>query len=242
MLISYLLLCGSAVTTVKSALLFEKVSFAASIWGAPVLFGAFGYHNVVPTLSDYLNRDRKALLWSLGLGTAAAALIYLIWQFLVLGSVSERALLEALNAGDPAVVALQKASNHPHLYLFGRWFGALALLTSLLGVSLSIVDFFKDVFTHFSWKNSRALFCLCTFLPPLGFSIYHPHLFMTALGIAGGIGESLLNAILPIGAVWISRYVMQQDDHQTPLGKKALLFLLLLSTLVIGIEILHLMK
>ena len=113
-------------------------------------------------------------------------------------------------------------------------------MTSLLGVSLSMVDFFADGCKQMSLKSRRSIFCLLTFFPPLLFTLFNPEIFMTALGIAGGLGESFLNALLPISLVWISRYMIKQQGDEIPLGKSSLVFLGFLALSAMGIELLHL--
>lgn len=205
----------------------------------PVLFGAFGYHNVIPSLSDYLERDRKVLKLSLVLGTLIALVIYLMWQYLIIGAVSEQALSRALGSGQTSVAALQDVAKTPSLFFFGRIFAVLALVTSLLGVSLSMVDFFADGLQMLKVKANRMIVCMLTFVPPLVFTILNPTIFTKALGIAGGFGEAFLNGILPITLVWSSRYVLRDagEWNNERREKLSLAFLFVLAFVVVVIEL-----
>jgi tyrosine-specific transport protein len=201
----------------------------------PILFGAFGYHNVIPTLSDYLEKDRKSLQFSLIIGTLSALIIYLLWQYLIIGAVSKEALDVAMLNGQTAVSALQEITSSSSLILIAKIFASLALLTSLFGVSLSVVDFFADGFKLMSTKVNRFVLCLITFVPPLLFTIYNPSVFSQALGLAGGVGEAFLNGMLPLMLIWASRELFK--NKETMKEKLYLGALFLFAFLVIIIEI-----
>jgi len=217
----------------------SQYNFSKMVLSVPVLFGAFGYHNVIPSLCDYLERDRKTLSLSLVLGSLISFIIYLVWQQTVLGSVSSDALQRAMHQGKTCIAALQEITNNSNLYLFGKFFAVTALATSLLGVSLSVVDFLQDGFSSCNIKIKRLWLCLLVFAPCTFFAILNPTIFSKALGIAGGIGESVLNGIFPIIIVWIGFYYMQNPFpvQRYYLAKKYLFFLLTLACLAVGVEV-----
>jgi tyrosine-specific transport protein len=196
----------------------------AAFTAAPVLFSAFGYHNVIPSLCTYLERDRKALRLSVCLGTTIALIVYVIWQWLVIGSVPLEAIAEAKAAGQPATVVLQAITANPWLGTFASGFGFLALVTSLLGVALSMVDFLADGLRKYTTK--RFVPTLLTFVPPLLIAIIDPTLFDRALGISGGFGEAFLNGLLPVLLVWAGRYKLKLGGEEALGGGKPLLWLL----------------
>ncbi|MDR3624983.1 MAG: aromatic amino acid transport family protein [Chlamydiales bacterium] len=240
MFTAYILMFVSGAHAISNDRLLDTALFGEMFFAVPILFGAFGYHNVVPSLCDYLRRDKKSLQLSLIIGTTLALLIYLVWQYLVIGSIDAKALTHAMKSGQTTISALQEATNRPSLYLFGRWFGMLALLTSLLGVSLSMCDFFADGFRHISVHLNRFWLCCITFIPPLVFTLFNPAVFTKALGIAGGIGESILNGLLPVALIWVSKYILQNQTKAHSFHKLLLCFLFILGIAVIGIEIYNL--
>lgn len=242
MVLAFILLFIAGSSEVSKTNLMAEAHYSKMFLAIPVLFGAFGYHNVIPSLCDYLQRDRKVLRLSLALGTLLAMAFYSLWQYLVIGSVDASSLKQAVSDGKTVIFALQQVVANPSLFLWGKWFGALALLTSLLGVSLSMVDFFADGCKILSIKASRLLLCAITFLPPLLFTLLNPKVFTTALGVAGGIGESVLNGLLPIALLWVSKYKLAEQNTHVGLGKLALACLFALSTSVLGIEIYELMR
>jgi len=214
-------------------------NFSKMFLSVPVLFGAFGYHNVIPTLCDYLERDRKVLSLSLVFGTLISLSIYIIWQQTVLGAVSIEALQTAMDEGKTCVAALQEIASSSSLYRYGKYFAAAALSTSLLGVSLSVVDFLHDGFTQKQINVQRGLLCFLVFAPCAAFAIFNPTIFSKALGLAGGVGEAILNGIFPISLVWVGFHYMKLPSERMKYyyGKRYLTFLLLLGLLTVGIEI-----
>ena len=73
-------------------------------------------------------------------------------------------------------------------------------------------------------------------------SSYYPEIFSLALGIAGGIGESLLNGLIPIALVYCMGKRGEHDLNQF-LGKKGVLAVLSVFALyVMGVEIVTLLS
>ncbi len=223
MAVSYVFLVGFGAQAVNLER-FVFFDLPAAFTAAPVLFSAFGYHNVIPSLCTYLERDRKALRLSIVLGTSFAMAVYAIWQWLVIGSVPLEAIAAAKAAGQPATAVLQTITTHPWLGRCASAFGFLALVTSLLGVALSMVDFIADGVRKYTMK--RLVPTLLTFVPPLFIAIIDPTLFDRALGISGGFGEAFLNGLLPVLLVWVGRYRLKLDSEMSLKGGKPMLWLL----------------
>lgn len=210
----------------------------SKMWLAlPLLFGAFGYHNVIPSLVGYLNRDKKALVVSILIGTFIPFLVYLFWQWLIIGVIPKEGLKEIAANGLPVTFALQSITKAGHLYFTGQIFALLAITTSILGVSFSLVDFLADGFKKEAKGASRFWLCLMTFAPPLALSMTYPKIFSQALSLAGGFGEAILNGILPVLLVYIGIYHHRKTSHYTfPASKGILVLLFLIALGVIVIE------
>jgi tyrosine-specific transport protein len=198
------------------------------VFAAPILFSAFGYHNVIPSLTTYFNRNVIVLRRSIFWGTFIPLVIYLVWQWLIIGVVPAPAIDEALALGRPATAALQTLTGSPWVMHLGQFFAFFAIITSMLGVAFSMVDFLADGMEIRSHRPlSRSLLCLLVFIPPFLFSALDPTIFVTAIGFAGGFGEAFLNGLLPIAMVWVGRYRRVLGGHPQLGGDKAMLFLLL---------------
>lgn len=221
----------------------EHSDWSLTLLATPVLFSAFGYHNIVPSLCTLLRRDRMALRQSIILGTVLAYALFMVWQWVIIGTVPLAAMQEGLAANLPVT---EIVGNHTGIssiaILYAKGFAFFAITTSLLGVSLSLVDFYSDSFKIPSKGMSRLGLVLMTLVPPLLFAIVYPHVFISALGVAGGIGEALLNGIIPVAMVWMARYVykagiMRGVKPQLGGGHMMLLTLLALGCLVFGVEV-----
>jgi tyrosine-specific transport protein len=243
LILSIAMFCAYALLVSKGSSEVALVKLTEASWSKlgfalPVLFSAFGYHNVVPSLCTYMGRDRKNLRLSLFLGTSIALGIYLIWQWLILGSLSQSAIRESLSAGQPVTFALQTLTGKNSLFLIGQTFAFFALVTSFLGVAFSVVDFLSD---GLKWKEGkRPILVLLTFLPPGICAALNPALFETALGIAGGFGEAFLNGLLPVVLAWKHRRLFKRDEPLV--GSKGLVVLLAFALFVMGLEVAILMK
>lgn len=206
---SYLILVSGASFEINSAQLMTQ-NWSMILIGVPVLFSAFGYHNIIPSLCTYLNRDKKALKYAIWIGTAVPLVVYIVWQWIVLGVVSESVLIETAALGLPASEALVRATGQVWLKAVTESFAFLALITSFLGVGLSMVDFVQDGWKSVgleSWAQlPRWVICIGVLSIPLFFAMWDPTLFDKALGVAGGIGEAFLNGLLPVLLVAVGGY------------------------------------
>ncbi len=241
---SYLMLVTLGAGEVQARLL-ERANWRIILFAAPTLFGAYGYHNIIPSLTLYLNKNAKALRWSIIIGTTIPFVAYSLWQWIILGAIPNALLAENFQLGEPvtaALMALQLVTNSPTVSWLGMYFSFFALVTSLLGVSLSMVDFLADgLGLKRSPRLQRLFLCLLTFVPPMIFAELRPGLFIEAMGIAGGFGEALLNGCLPVAMVWVGRYHMGlTSEVRLPGGKPVLVLLLIITFAVMGIELHHL--
>jgi len=208
--------------------------FSLAAGAVPVLFSAFGFHNIIPSLTTYLKGQKNVLRLSVITGTFLAFVFYLLWIRLVLSSVPIAAIEESKLLGVPVTYALQAVSGTASLYLWGQAFAFFALTSSFLGVGFSFVDFIRDGFNQRKKNVSRIFCCLCTLLPPFCCVLINPAVFEEALGIAGGFGESILNGLIPVALFWKMRTHFQKTSTY---GLKALLlFLTVCSFFVICIE------
>lgn len=239
--LSYFMLVAIGSTEVKTELL-QRADWKLSLAATPTLFGAYGYHNLLPSLSSYLKRHINYLRLAVIFGTLLPFVIYSIWQWMIIGTLTLEQIQGADLRGEPITQTLQNIVGHSWLRLFGEFFGFFALVTSFLGVSLSMVDFLGDglnVRQREGWK--RFALCLAVFVPPAIFAAIKPGIFIEAIGVAGGYGEAILNGLLPISMVWIGRYWMKlPSTYQLFGGKTVLVVLLLFTLLIMGIETHHL--
>lgn len=235
MLLSYVFLVSLGASAVEYSR-FPISNYALAFGAVPVLFSAFGFHNVVPPLATFLHRDKKVLRLSILLGTFFALALYVVWQWLVLGSVPVDVIAEVRAKGLPVTYALQKASHVSSIYILGQLFAFFALTTSFLGVGFSFVDFIQDGFAESKIKVRRFFCSFLTLVPPFICILLNPAVFEKALGLAGGIGESILNGILPV-LLFVKMRSSLKHGEMSFLFKATLWLLVLLSLGAFFIEV-----
>lgn len=239
---SYLLLLIVGSSEVQMTLL-KRSNWAISLAAAPTFFSAYGYHNVVPSIATYLQRNKRNLRLAIIIGTTIPFVVYSLWLWIIMGSIPAEILNQADLEGIPVSQALQDITGHQWVSTLGTYFGFFALVTSLLGVSLSMVDFMGDGLKVKRTGLSRLMLCLLVFFPPALFTAIKPGIFIEAIGIAGGIGEAILNGLLPVTLVWIGRYRLGLErEDQLPGGKFVLVILFAFALWIMGLECAHLIK
>ncbi|MGL4381766.1 MAG: aromatic amino acid transport family protein [Vibrio sp.] len=202
----------------------------------PVIFTSFGFHGSIPAIVNYLDGDTPALRKAILLGSAIPLVIYIFWQIVTLGVVSQSTLLD--NMGLTALIGvLATTVNQSHLGNLIGVFADLALLTSFLGVSLGLFEFMGDSLRSKQGKINRPLTSIITFLPPLVFALFYPQGFIMALGYAA-IALAILAIFLPLAMVIKVRQQASSTDYQVNGGNAALLITGSVGVLIIGTQLL----
>lgn len=206
-------------------------------WATPILFGAFGYHNIIPSLSTYFHHDKTALRVSLWIGTSIPFIIYSLWQFLIIGAIGREAIMATSQLGLPITYALKVITQNPDVMRLGQAFAFLAIVTSTLGVAFSLVDFLADGLKKKPEGIFRWGLCVFIFGLPMLFSYYNPTIFEQALGLAGGFGEALLNGVMPIAVYYVGRYLMKLNHQVIEFNRMDCALLMAFALVVMGIEV-----
>lgn len=208
-------------------------------WAAlPILLTAFGYQVIIPTLVTYMERNVTKIRLAIILGSTIPFVIYLIWEFVILGIVpiaGEQGLLEAGRMGKSAIEPLRHFIQNPTIFMIGKYFAFFALTTSFIPLALAFLDFLAD---GLKWQKKgfkKVLLCLIVFGAPLAIALRHPRIFLIALGYAGGISCAFLFGLMPPLLVWMGRYVKKLSPYTPQLfgGKPMLLILMLFSLLIL---------
>jgi len=212
-----------------------------SFLALPAMIISFGFHNLIPSLTTYLKQDVKKLKLVIIIGSALPLIIYILWEFLILGLVpieGAGGFKEALDKGHMATQALRNVVGGSWIVTIAQYFAFFAIVTSFVGVALSFVDFLSDGLHIKKTFGGKILLCTLVLLPPTFFSIVYPNIFLAALNYAGGFGAVILFGILPAAMVWSGRYY--KNLSQRPLvggGKLTLVLVILFSCMVIGLQL-----
>jgi tyrosine-specific transport protein len=203
----------------------------------PILVISFGYHNMIPTLVSYFNRDIKRVRITILGGSLFIFLVYLIWEILVLGIVPQAELLKSLGLDREASQAIADILGSAWVSTFAQALAFFAILTSFLTQSTALVHFLSDGLKVKQEKNPKQRekvgMCALTLLPPLALALIYPQLFFKALNFAGGVCTVILFGILPAAMVWTGRYVKKVGGNYQVMGGKPLLIGITLFSLFI---------
>lgn len=223
--ISYLALLATATQYLQPSLLTK--GNPASIWMAiPVIATSYGFHIIIPSLTTYLQRDVKALRRTILIGSAIPLLVYLLLQFVVLGVVPIPALNEALTQGDGIVRPLSAILQNSSIGPLAKLFSFFAIVTSFLGVGLSLFHFFADGLKIEQTPKGKLFTALCTFAVPVLFTLFYPRGFILALEYAG-IFVAILLGLFPILMAWKGRKHNPTAPYTVAGGTPLLITLLL---------------
>jgi tyrosine-specific transport protein len=127
--------------------------------------------------------------------------VYALWQIVVFGSVpleGKYGLIYALDRGIGATFCLSKVVHSVVVARAADLFALFAILTSFFGIGMGLVDFLADGL-HIKRKGRGAvLLGLLVLIPSLYFAVSSERIFITALELSGGFGDTILNGILPV--------------------------------------------
>jgi tyrosine-specific transport protein len=236
--ITYLLFIGFSYEHVNFSML-TRGEWSKAWLAIPVLFTAFTYQVIIPTLMTYMNRNVKKVRLSIVLGTTIPLAVYLIWEMLILGIIPLKDLTEASVLGQTAIWPLQKIVGGTTIFNIGKAFAFFTLTTSYIALSLAYLDFLADGL-KVKKKGIRKIFlCLLVFLPPTVIALTYPHIFLKALSYAGGYSCAILFGLFPPVMVWIGRYIKKypKSEKRLPGGRAMLALVIFFILLELGIEI-----
>lgn len=193
LIISFVLL-GLCLTKTATFKMHDTINFSSLKFVLPIVITSFGYHIIIPTLTTYLDRDKKRILRALIYGSSIPLIIYIFWHLIVYFNLNQNDLYLSVQNDVPITDILAKIN--PSISKVSFMFALLAITTSFLGVAVSLFDFLKDSLPEKTlFKTKKILFSL-TFLPPLIYIFYFKKAFYLALDHAG-ILVCLLLILLP---------------------------------------------
>jgi len=186
----------------------------------PVIFTSFGFHGSIPSIVRYVGLDIKLLKRVMVIGASAPLVIYLFWQLSTQGVLSQSSLLANTSLAE-FIQSLTAILHQPYISQSVSVFADLALATSFLGVSLGLFDLLSDILKKNETKQQRLQTACVTFVPPLGFALFYPQGFITALGYAA-IALVILAIFLPVAMACKQRRTNDSQGYQVAGGSLTL--------------------
>lgn len=217
------------------------VNWPFTFMAIPLALTTFSFQTMVPSLTPYLKRNVNALRMAVIAGTFITFLVYAIWQWLILGIVpveGANGLAEAFKRGEPPTQFLKEHVNGAWISQIASFFAFFAIATSFLGMGLGLFDFLADGLHIKKKGKGKLILGALIIVPTLFFATQFERVFLVAMESSGGIGDAILNGMMPVAMVWIGRYYMNYKSHSpTPGGKMALIltFLFFLAAFTIQI-------
>ena len=203
----------------------------------PVIFTSFGFHGSIPSVVRYLGNDTKALRWIILVGSALPLMVYGLWMLASQGVLTQQELMgsQSLNG---FIGSLSNLLHNPMIANAVSVFADLALATSFLGVSLGLFDFISDLLKRSATPSHRVQVGLVTFLPPLGFALFYPQGFITALGYAA-FALVILAVFLPVAMVATQRKQAGLGGYQVKGGTLGLAIASVAGLLIISVQLMQ---
>ena len=171
------------------------------------------------------------------IGSAIPLIIYLLWEWVILGLTPLSEFQEALDQGEIATQALKDAVGASWIGDVAQTFAFFAIVTSFLSVAISFVDFLADGLSIKKDFFGKIILALLVLGPPLLFALFYPSIFLVALNYAGGYGAVIIFGIIPALMVWEGRYQKKLGLPQiVPGGKPLLVAVMLFSAAVMLLQ------
>lgn len=153
-----------------------------------VVITSFGYGNILPSIRDYLQNDRKKIMRVFYISSVIPPVLYFIWICTIQGALSHNALSamnNSPNTNSLLMSAIITLTHHLFLKTIGVIFISICSVTGFLSVSISLMDTLRDGLSTRNHGAQKMGIALLTFLPPMFIVIFDPAIFIYALAYAG---------------------------------------------------------
>lgn len=206
-----------------------------------VTITSFGYAAIVPSLRIYFAGDVKRLKQAILIGSLVPLVCYILWDMVIMGVIpldgehGLTAILHSDSSTSDLVSTLSATASSSSVTFFTKLFTSVAVVTSFLGVSLSLSDFLADGFSLEKVGKSKIVIYAMTFLPSVTIVLFKPDIFVKALEYAG-IYCVVLLMLLPAWMVWMGRYHRKHPSDFTVPGGKPLLIVVMLASVILLVQ------
>lgn len=228
---AYVSLVVMGLDEVKPSLLMHR-DWGPGWLAIPLFLTSFSFQTMVPSLTPYLKRHAPSLRFAIIGGTTLALIVYLIWQWLILGIVpveGDNGLAEALRRGEPATQFIGEHVEGYHVALIAEYFAFFAVITSFFGIGLGLFDFLSDGLKIQEKGVGKVFLSLLIAIPTLFFATQFKRVFYLALDATGGYGDAVLNGMIPILLIWVGRYHLGMGGQKISILEKKTFLIILFS-------------
>lgn len=213
----------------------SSVNVISALNVIPILLISFGYQNLVPSITYYLNKNVNFIRFAIIIGNFIPLVVYILWNYVILGILPEEIAL--VKNAEIVTQLLGNTVSVISIVLLIKSFSLFALLTSFIPNAISLVDFIKDSAKHLLTIKSDMFYLGMVFVPSLVFTMTYPNLFLNMLDFAGGFIDVLLFGVLPAMVVLTGRKTIVASQYQVYGGKVTPILILIFSLIVLIIKV-----
>lgn len=214
LLVSFLILISIGNKAVNFNFL-KQTDWTQSLFSLPLLISSFGFHGTLPSLVDYLERDKTKIYWAIVIGSTVTLAIYLSWELLILGSVplrGEISLISAWENDQTAISPLSQLSKSPYIWNLAHIFSLTAIITSFFGVSIGLIDFLVDAFRIKKTFFTKTALLTALYISALLLSMTELRIFYLSLNYGAGLAAIFLLVFLP---AYMMKQLSQKEERGT---------------------------
>lgn len=245
MIVAFFLSITNLLGLVKTDVLLDSLSqgeqqyLPYALAALPVCLVSFGFHQNVPSLVKYYDRDSNKVAKSILYGTFIALIIYILWQLAIQGNLPRNEFIPVIQKGGDITVLLEALNSQiqtDYIGLVLRFFAYMAIASSFLGVTLGLFDYLADLLKFNNSASGRTKTALITFLPPLILSLLYPYGFVIAIGYAG-LAATIWAVIIPALLAKASRSKFPNRTYQVYGGTGMIYFVILFGLINIFVQV-----
>lgn len=174
-----------------SGWLTAPINYREMAYVLPIVVTGFGFQVVIPSVRGYLDKEKSNISSVVFIGSLLPLILYVIWTTGLLTGLEYSEISEIIHHQDDALALNVLLHGIMNKALVNSFVFA-AIVSSLLGVSLSLADFLSDAFKcDLDWHITG----LTVFIPWLIVNVT-PAAFVEILRF-GGLFVAILNVLIP---------------------------------------------
>lgn len=216
--------------------LLRHQEWSQNMFTLPLIISSFGFHGTLPSIVDYLDRDKLKVRWAILVGSTLTLAVYLIWEFLILGSIpvhGEVSLMSAWEKDQTVIAPMSLLFQNSLISKSAHLFSLSAIITSFFGVSLGLIDFLIDAF-QLKKNHSNKLWLLGgIYISAFLWSMSELRIFYLSLNYGAGISCVFLLIFLPAFMFYKTTKKGDEDQFFFPGQRKIAVGLMLFSILAV---------
>lgn len=199
---------------------------------------SFGFAAIIPSLRVYFNGDVVKLKKAVLIGSIIPLVCYFLWDLVIMGAIPLGgadgliAVQQSHRSASEFVLSLSRLASSPYIAIFANVFTSVCVLTSFLGVSLCLTDFWADGLQLEKRGKNKIIIHMIMLTPPFLTVLFFPNIFIKALEYAG-IYSMILMMLLPAWMAWNGRYKKKIAHGYEVGGGKLLLIGMMLVTIAL---------